>query len=313
MPIDVRSRWLPVLATLALPGVVHAARLPVGVTERTFTKTSTTTGAPRVLATTIWYPAVRGTGTAGPLGLRDATVRRGRWPLVVFSHGACGMPTATSYLMKALAADGFIAAAPPHPGHTDADGNAVCRTNRIDTYLNRVPDLQFVVDAMLALDADRASPFARRVRRDDFGLMGVSFGGFTALLGGQREPRLGAVLAMVPGGVEALDPGDLRVPTMVIGSELDGTTGFPASLEAYARLAGPRYLVKLLGGGHLSVVDDCFPLCGTLGREEGHRLVVRYALPFFRRWLKDDRAASRALRKAVDGVELMADARRGRS
>lgn len=96
---------------------------------------------------------------------------------------------------------------------------------------------------------------------------------------------------MVPGGIDALDPGDIDVPTMVIGSELDGTTGFPASLEAYARLAGPRYLVKLLGGGHLSVVDDCFPLCGTLDREKGHRLVLRYALPFFRRWLMNARGA----------------------
>jgi predicted dienelactone hydrolase len=219
------------------------------------------------------------------------------------------MPTAASYLMKALAADGFVAAAPPHPGHTDADGNPTCRQNRIDTYLNRVPDLQHVIDALLALDADRASSFGRRIRRGGFGLAGVSFGGFTALLGAQREPRLRAVLALVPGGIDALDPGNIDVPTMVIGSELDGTTGFPAALEAYARLAGPRYLLKLLGGGHLSVVDDCVPLCGNLDQETGHRLVVRYALPFFRRHLRNARDAARALRKAVDGVELTADPR----
>jgi predicted dienelactone hydrolase len=112
-----------IVAALAA-GPVHAGdrpprpRFPVGVTVRTFTKTSVTTGAPRPLETTVWYPAVRATGTPEAQGLRDATVRRGRWPLVVFSHGACGSPTAASYFMRALAADGFVAAAPPHPGHT---------------------------------------------------------------------------------------------------------------------------------------------------------------------------------------------------
>lgn len=303
--------------SLALLGCLAAqagaSGFPVGVTTRTFTKTSVTSGAPRVLDTVVWYPAVRGSGTDDGLGLRDARIRRGRRPLVLFSHGACGENTATSYLMKALAADGFIAAAPPHPGHTKADGSAVCRMNRADTYLNRVPDLQFVVDQLLALDADPGSPFARRLRRSAIGLTGTSFGGFTTLLAAQREPRLRAILPMVPGGIEVLDPGDISTPALVIGAELDHSVGFPASTEAYARLAGPRFLVKLLGGDHLSVTDGCFPLCGTLDQDEGHRLVVRYALPFFRRYLKDARGAARALAKPVDGVELVAEPRRGGS
>ena len=278
----------------------------MGVKTLTFTKMSVTTGELRPLETTIWYPAVAGTGTPEVLGRRDARVRRGRFPLVIFSHGACGQSTAASYLMKALAADGFVAAAPAHVGHTKADGNAVCRANRVDTYLNRIPDVQFVIDEMLALDAARRSPFARRLRRRALGLTGVSFGGFTTLLGAQREPRLRAVLPMVPGGIGVLDPGDVVTPTMVIGAELDHTTGFPASIEAYEKLAGPRFLVKLLGADHLSVTDECIPLCGTLDPEEGRRLVLRYALPFFRRYLKNERGAARALRKTVQGVELTA-------
>ncbi len=300
------NAWaLGVLVLLA--NCVHAH--PVGVTTRTFTKPSATTGAPRALETVIWYPAVRGTGTAEALGLRDAGVRRGRFPLILFSHGACGQNVAASYLMQALAADGFVVAAPSHPGHTKADGATVCRANRIDTYLNRVPDLQYVADEMLALDADRRSPFGRRLRRDAVGVTGMSFGGFTTLLAAQRDPRIRAALSMVPGGIDALDPGDVGVPTMVIGAELDLTVGFAASEQAYGRLVGPRYLVELVGGGHLSVATECAPACGTLAEDDGHRLVERYARPFFRRHLKGVRSARRVLTRAVDGVVLTADPR----
>lgn len=288
-------------AALAAPGY------PVGVTTRTFTKASVTTGAPRVLATTIWYPAVPGTGTDDALGRRDARVRRGRFPLILFSHGACGDNLGTSYLMRALAAAGFVVAAPPHPGHTNADGRDVCQANRLDTYLNRVPDLQFVIDQMLILDADRTSPFGHRLRRAAIGLTGVSFGGFTTLLAAEREPRLRAILPMVPGGIAALDPGDIAIPTLVIGAEFDSSVGFAASVEAYGRLAGPRFLVELLGRDHLSVVDDCSPLCGTLDPDEGHRLVLNYAVPFFRRYLKGARRETRVLQKPVTGVELTAE------
>jgi predicted dienelactone hydrolase len=305
-------RPLGLLALLALSWRTEAAHYPVGVTTRTFTKTSVTTGETRPLETIIWYPAVRGTGTAEALGLRDARVKRGRFPLIVFSHGACGQNTSASYLMTALAAAGFVVAAPPHPGHTKADGAAVCRANRIDTYVNRVPDVQFVIDQMLALDADRSSPFGRRLRRQAIGLTGLSYGGFTTLLGAQREPRLRAVLPMVPGGIEVLDPGDVAIPTLVIGAELDHSVGFAASVEAFGRLAGPRFLVELVGGDHLSVTDECAPLCGTLDHAEGHRLVLRYALPFFRRYLANDRHDGRLLTKPVDGVVLTAEPARSR-
>jgi predicted dienelactone hydrolase len=295
---------------MAAPDAASGKTFPVGVTTRTFVKASVTTGAPRVLDTVIWYPAVAGTGTDDALGRRDASVRRGRFPLILFSHGACGRNTSASYLMRALAADGFVVAAPPHPGHADADGRDTCRENRIDTYLNRVPDLQFTLDRMLDLDLERGSPFFRRLRRDAIGLTGVSFGGFTTLLAGQREPRLRALLPMVPGGIAALDPGDVAPPTLIIGAELDHSVGFAASEEAYVRLAGPRFLVELLGGDHLSVTDDCAPLCGLLDQDEGHRLVVRYAVPFFRRYLRNTRGAARLLGRAVDGVRLTAEPRR---
>src|SRR5262249_52764512 len=101
----------------ALPDPTKPGPFAVGVTNLTFTKPSVTTGAPRPLDTVVWYPAVPGSGTATPLGRRDATVLRRRSPLLLFSHGLCGFPEQSVFLTAALASWGFVVAAPPHPGN----------------------------------------------------------------------------------------------------------------------------------------------------------------------------------------------------
>src|SRR5262249_5138799 len=79
----------------------------------------------------------------------------------------------------------------------------------------------------------------------------------------------------------------VTLPTMIIGSEQDQIVGFADSQAGYNRLAGPRFLVELLAAGHLSVTDECAPLCipQGLSQDDAHALVLRYALPFFRRYL----------------------------
>jgi hypothetical protein len=87
-------------------------------------------------------------------------------------------------------------------------------------------------------------------------MSGLSYGGFTLLTSQQGRGQGGGAR---PGGTAALRPGNIAIPAMVIGSERDQTVGYAESENAYARLAGPRYL-ELLGGNHLSVVDDCVNL-----------------------------------------------------
>src|SRR4029453_858770 len=312
------STWLA-LATIGLsaPSLVRAARR-VGVTTILFTKTSVSTGAPRELPTLVWYPAKSRTGAAEALGLRDAAVRPGRYPLIMFSHGACGRPREATYLTKELAARGFIVAAPPHPGNTPPDPSCAAPTDFIDSVLNRVPDVRFVLDGMLAQASDGTSRFHRRIDTDRLGMSGLSFGGYTTLLAAQREPRFDAALALVPGGSAALDPGGVAIPTLVIGSERDQIVGYAESERAYALLDGPRYLVELLAANHLSAVDDCFnhdlnvDLCrpNAISPAGARRLILRYAVPFFRRYLRGDRAVGRQLVKQVPGVVLTAEPRR---
>jgi len=122
----------------------------------------------------------------------------------------------------------------------------------------------------------------------------------------------------VPGGTAALVQGadhDITIPTMVIGAEHDTVVGYPESVNAFARLAGPRFLVELLAANHLSVVDDCFDhdlnlsLCvpTDVSQDDAHRLVLHYAVPFLRRYLTSARRTPRTLLHQVAGVVLTAD------
>jgi predicted dienelactone hydrolase len=304
--------WITAIALCAAsigvaPRVASAARYRVGVTTLTFTKTSVTKGTPRPLATLVWYPAAARGGTAEAHGFRDAPVRRGRFPLVIFSHGSCGSPDEATYLTMALASRGFVVAAPPHPGNTKADFPTCLIAGFFDSLPNRVPDVRFVLDAMLAESESRTSRFARRIRSDAVGMSGLSYGGFTTLLTSQQEPRIKAALSLVPGGTAALREGNIPIPTMIIGSELDETVGFAESQSAYARIAGPRFLIDILGGTHLSVVDDCASYCGDLPQDTAHRLVLHYAVPFMRRYLARARAGGHALAREIEGVQLTAE------
>jgi len=311
-----RTGFVPLLVLalgLSLPAA--AAPRPVGITTLTFTKQSVTTGAPRPLATLVWYPAKPRTGAAEVLGLRDAAVRPGRHPLIIFSHGSCGRPREATYLTRALAAEGFIVAALPHPGNTADDPGCVAAFG--DSFVNRVPDVRFVLDAMLAQATDRSSRFHRRIRTERVGMSGLSFGGFTTLFAVQQEPRFTAAFSLVPGGIEVLDPRGISIPTLVIGAEHDQIVTFHESELAYDILKGPRYLVEVLGANHLSSVDNCLNpdthlnLCiaDNISQDDAHRLILRYALPFFRRYLGTSRAAGRTLLRQVPGVILHAEPR----
>jgi len=305
--LAVMSSGLSAAAAVGAPG---PGQYEVGVTSRTFTKTSVTTGNPRPLLTVIWYPAVAGTGTEEALGRRDADAVDKRFPWIVFSHGSCGLPTESSYLTKALASRGVIVAAPSHTGNTKND--PTCAANFADSFANRVPDVQFIIDTMLAENGAASSRFANRLQPDALGIAGLSFGGYTTLSAVQHEPRARAAVAMVPGGTGALGSDDITIPTMVIGGERDIVVGFAESQRAYERLAGPRFLVELLAANHLAVTDDCFPLCfpTDIPQAAAHRIVQRYVLTFFRRFLAEGFTDGAGSIRAIPRTRLTADPRR---
>jgi predicted dienelactone hydrolase len=142
----------------------------------------------------IWYPASPG-GDAVLLGesvffegteaMRNAPISTGRFPLILLSHGAglAGRAESMSWIATALAKEGFIVAAPTHPGNTGPDRSAA---ETMKLWL-RPSDLSETLDAVVESDA-----FQVHIDADRIGVLGLSMGGNTALsiAGARLDPEL---------------------------------------------------------------------------------------------------------------------------
>ena len=109
------------------------------------------------------------------------------------------------------------------------------------------------------------------------------------------EPRARAGVALQPAPAGGID---IRRPLMVIGAELDQTVSFEtASRPSYELASGPRFLVEVLGAGHCATTDFCCELCDarTVTPDEASGTSLRYAVPFFRRYLLNDRSMTSLL------------------
>jgi len=321
---SVRVRFLAVaillLARSALAETDYTAPgpFPVGVTTITLTTTSVTTGQPRVLDTQVWYPAAQGTGTPEGAFLRDADVAKGRFPVVVFSHGSCGIPNQSVFLMAALASRGFILAAPPHPGNTfgsDCSDPAALA----DAYQNRPADVVFVAEQFLAFGKNGASRFHRHVNPKRLGVSGHSFGGQTTLRVAAADKRIKAALALAPSIVPE-DGVTIRQPLMVMTGQVDSLTPFETdAIPSYDLGTGQRYLVEILNAGHCAFIPLCAEVfCGAgcgpqfLQPPDANAVVLRYAVPFLLKYLKGDGRAGKALRPSAAPAGVVVQAATGR-
>ena len=139
---------------------------PVGVTEITFERNSTTTGEPRTLKTIIWYPADESARMQPDdqtlHGVVDAKVLQDNLPLpiIMFSHGSGGIPYQSTFYTRHLASHGFVVVAPPHPGNTTIDCfPCTDMAGLLDSFRNRPDDITFALDSLLARSQDPASLF----------------------------------------------------------------------------------------------------------------------------------------------------------
>ena len=173
--------WLTILAVLAWAGLARAAA--VG-----FETASAPVPGDKPLALAIWYPADAPEQSV-PLALYRQSVAAGAapvghgHPLIVISHGAGGSNTDHYDTARALAAAGFVVAAPTHTGDTRGDHSRSMRVTERSAELSRV------IDFMTRDWRGHETVDAGRV-----GAFGFSSGGFTVLgaIGGEPDMSLGA-------------------------------------------------------------------------------------------------------------------------
>jgi hypothetical protein len=87
---------------LATTGRFQVATASYTYTDPTRAETYTTTGQKRKVNVKLWYPA-NGTG---------------RYPLLVFSHGAFGVKSSNTSLFEELASHGYVVSSIDHPFHS---------------------------------------------------------------------------------------------------------------------------------------------------------------------------------------------------
>ncbi len=280
------------------------------------TTTQIDDGSPmhRMLPVEIWYPAspaadapteiydlkigvVTLAQLPSPLGAtRDApaNLALGPRPVVVFSHGNGGVRIQSLFLTEHLASHGFVVAAPDHVGNTMAEMVNQSALPTLDIAKLRPGDVSRALDAVIAANADPASPIHGAADPSRAAVAGHSFGAYTSLriagasvdpslldteCGGpdggllcdgwspgyvfpasQRDDRFSVAVAQAPGGANVVGSGftDVAIPTLIMDGTVDRTTPWePESLLPYEQLGVPSELVIIDRAGHFTFSDMC--------------------------------------------------------
>lgn len=106
-------------------------------------------------------------------------------PVVVISHGLGSDRTSFVYLAEHLASHGFVVAVPEHPGSNAQQlqallGGIADRVTEPREFVDRPLDVKYVLDYLQGL-SNSNSAYKGRFNMEQVGVIGQSFGGYTAL------------------------------------------------------------------------------------------------------------------------------------
>ena len=272
---------------------------PVGVTTTVLVDHSRhddATKGPRTIPTEIWYPAtddskdlpknklsdylfsgqspslnlaIKGAfkvkleeldGKYKNIAIRDARVREGKFPLVVFSHGNGGMRFQSTFWCDYIASHGYIVASCDHTGNSAAtvvNGKIVIHTAKMREKhaVDRPADVSFIIDTMLGYAKGEDSRFAGKIDTKQIAVAGHSFGGFTAGAVINTDKRVKAIIPMTP----VFGPGvNNDVPMLLFQGAEDSTIGAEGNARAkkyFDEAHADKYFVSIKDAGHFSFSD----------------------------------------------------------
>ncbi|MGN9812214.1 alpha/beta hydrolase family protein [Micromonospora sp. BQ11] len=234
----------------------------------------------RPLPVTVWYPAA---GKAGGEPERSADAAKGKFPVVMFSHGLGGRPADYDTLLTRWAAAGFVVAAPTFPRTSrGGDGNVL-------DVLNQPADVSYALTQVLALDGRSGDPLRGRLATDRVAAAGHSAGGVTTigLFTTGRDERLdaGVVFAGTALGVGTAFAG-AAAPQLFVHGQADEVVDYAAGRAAYDKVPWPKAMLSLPKGDHGRAL---------LGDGPALRVVSDTTVEFLRWSLYGDEAAKRRI------------------
>jgi predicted dienelactone hydrolase len=280
-------------------------RFPVGVR----TLRALDTERDRLFPCEVWYPAAaqhagqdieagtRDFFTVGPadtprsqMAVRDAAPRTGAYPLIIYSHPSGGHRRTATFLCTHLSSHGYLVAALDHSEVVatelarKVDETEDQKKARWEALIaSRVPDIRFLLDHILngaAWDSEA------KVDPGRIGIVGHSFGGWTALAATDIEPRIRAVVALAPGGSSHTKPGILKVeltftrgrdvPTLYLAAENDISLPLDGMYEIFERTPATKQMIVLRRADHMHFMDNV---------EEMHETVRAMQFPGELAWI----------------------------
>ncbi len=187
------------------------------------------------------------------------------------------------------------------------DENAGQRAARVDAIIaSRVPDVRFLLDVMLNASAGgsaggRAGQDADGIDADRIGLVGHSFGGWTVLAVPEQDARIGAVIALGPGGSSNPLPGILPlsltfawgrdIHVLYLAAAEDVPIPLGAVQDLFDRTQGSRRMFVLRRADHQHFLDDV---------ENEHEALRAMTLPGDAAWIP---AAMRPMSELCSGAQ----------
>lgn len=247
----------------------------------------------RIIPTEIWYPATdKYMGqdlseetkdkyvTMDPLpsfwdgpeyliqnAIRDAKLREGSFPLIVYSHGNGGHRRLTSHMCTHLASHGYLVISPDHLGNTFMDFMTFGDKTEQElfqilaqVFVNRPKDVVFLIDCMLNNETLIPSD---AVENEKIGITGYSYGGWTILMAAFRDKRISAILPIATAGGKipnSAEPNPLhdalnlnwvhKIETLYLAAEKDSLVPLNSVKDLYNRTPGPKEMIVIKNADH---------------------------------------------------------------
>lgn len=188
--------------------------------------------------------------------VRDARIRKGTFPLILFSHGNGGVRVQSAFLTEHLASHGYVVVAPDHTGNAAVAPlpEGVVTINgkgSLAAVEDRPKDMSFLIDVMTRENKDEESFLTGHLDLSRIGCTGHSFGGITTTIA-TRDKRIKAVMPLA-----GVAPGSLTFeqPVLLMVADQDMTIGESRSkmfLKIYDMWRARKWLLEFNDAGHFT-------------------------------------------------------------